>query len=80
VKLRNKFNEKFGDRCRKVRGYYLPRLKRNEPVPLTAGVLIIGSLFWDSERGRPAWRDARLNMASAQTVTAPLRYGRRAKK
>jgi hypothetical protein len=46
-------------------------------VPLTAGVLIIGSLFWDSERGRPAWRDARLNMASAQTVSTPIRYGRR---
>jgi hypothetical protein len=51
-------------------------LKRNEAVPLNAGVLIIGSLFWDSERGRPAWREARLDMASAQSVTAPIRYGR----
>jgi hypothetical protein len=54
----------------------LLRLKRNKPVPLTAGVLIIGSLFWDSERGRPAWREARLDMASAQSATAPIRYGR----
>lgn len=45
-------------------------------MPLTGGVLIIGSLLWDSEKGRPAWRDARLDMASAQTVTAPIRYGR----
>jgi hypothetical protein len=53
------------------------RLKRSKPVPLTAGVLIIGSLFWESERGRAAWRDARLNVVSAQTVSAPIRYGRR---
>jgi hypothetical protein len=45
-------------------------------VRLTAGVLIIGSLVWDSEKGRSAWRDKRLNMAEAQTVTAPIRYGR----
>jgi hypothetical protein len=43
---------------------------------MNAGVLIIGSLLWDSERGRPAWREARLEMASAQSVTAPIRYGR----
>jgi len=48
-------------------------------VPLTAGVLIIGSLLWDSEKGRPAWRDARLDVASAQAVTAPIRYGRKAR-
>jgi hypothetical protein len=45
-------------------------------VPLNAGVLIIGSLLWDSKKGRPAWRNARLDMVSAQTVTAPIRYGR----
>jgi hypothetical protein len=54
----------------------LLRLKRNEPVSLNAGILIIGSLLWDLERGRPAWRDERLEIASAQTVTAPIRYGR----
>src|SRR5260370_7892191 len=52
------------------------RLKRSEPVPLTAGVLIIGSLLWDSKKGRPAWREARLDRTSAQSVTAPIRYGR----
>lgn len=49
-------------------------------MPLTAGVLIIGSLLWDSKKGCPAWRDARLEMASAQTVTARIRYGRRSGK
>src|SRR5258708_17304980 len=49
----------------------LLRLKRSEPVPLTASVLIIGSLLWDSEKERPAWRAARLDLAGAQTVTAP---------
>ena len=39
-------------------------------------MLIIGSLFWDVEKGRPEWREARLNMEGAQTVTAPIRYGR----
>lgn len=46
-------------------------------MPLNVGVLIIGSLFWDPEQNRPAWRGARLDMATAQTVTAPIRYGRR---
>jgi hypothetical protein len=54
----------------------LLRLKTSKPVPLTAGVLIIGSLLWDSEKGRPAWREARLDVASAQSATAPIRYGR----
>lgn len=47
-------------------------------MPLNAGILIIGSLLWDSEGGRPAWRNARLEtaIASMQTVTAPIRYGR----
>jgi hypothetical protein len=52
----------------------LLKLTRSEPVPLTAGILIIGSLLWDDRR-RP-WRDARLDMASIDTVTAPIRYGR----
>lgn len=47
-------------------------------MSLNAGILIIGSLLWDSKRGRPAWRSARLEtaIASMQTVTAPIRYGR----
>jgi hypothetical protein len=54
----------------------LLRLTRNEPVPLNVGILIIGSLLWDLEDNRPAWRDARLDIASAEAVTAPIRYGR----
>ncbi len=49
---------------------------RSEPVPLNAGILIIGSLLWDSKKGRPAWREARLDKSSAQAVSAPIRYGR----
>jgi hypothetical protein len=45
-------------------------------VPLNAGILIIGSLLWDSEDNRPAWRDGRLDIASAEGVMAPIRYGR----
>ena len=45
-------------------------------MPLTAGVLIIGSLFWDLENDRPAWRKDRLDMAAAQNVAVPIRYGR----
>jgi hypothetical protein len=52
----------------------LRQLKGSEPMPLNVGVLIIGSLLWDEER--QAWRKARLDMTSAQTVTAPIRYGR----
>ena len=43
-------------------------------MPLTVGILIIGSLLWDERRQR--WRDTRLDMASIDTVTAPIRYGR----
>ena len=46
-------------------------------MPLSVGVLIIGSLLWDSEQNRPAWRKARLDMTTVKTVTAPIRYGRR---
>ena len=55
---------------------WLLRLKRHEPVPMNAGILMIGSLLWDWEDNRPAWRDARLDIASAEDVTAPIRYGR----
>jgi len=44
---------------------------------LNVGVLIIGSLLWDEKR--QAWRNARLDMTSVQTVTAPIRYGRLSK-
>jgi hypothetical protein len=54
----------------------LLRVKRNEPVPLNPGILIIGSLLWDDDPVREAWRDTRLAMNSTETVTAPIRYGR----
>jgi hypothetical protein len=45
-------------------------------VPFTAGVLIIGSLLWDPDPVRESWRNERLLMNSAETVTVPIRYGR----
>jgi len=42
---------------------------------MKTGILIIGSLLWDESR--EAWRGARLDMNSAEAVTAPIRYGRR---
>lgn len=47
-------------------------------MPLTAGVLIIGSLLWDEDR--QGWRDARLDMNRSDIVSAPIRYGRRSGK
>ena len=45
-------------------------------MPLRVGVLVIGALFWDSGNQRPDWRDSRLDAATAQNATAPIRYGR----
>lgn len=41
------------------------------------GILIIGSLFWDTEPARQYWRNSRLLLNSAQQVYAPIRYGRK---
>jgi hypothetical protein len=50
-------------------------LKMTRPEPeMTCGILIIGSLLWDERR--KAWRDERLEQDSADTVVAPIRYGR----
>ena len=40
----------------------LLKLTGSEPVPLTIGILIIGSFLWDDRRR--LWRHARLDMAS----------------
>lgn len=45
-------------------------------MSLNAGVLIIGSLLWDSDHDRPAWRQKRLDLTSAKAVKVPIRYGR----
>ena len=46
-------------------------------MPLTAGVLIIGSLYWNMEGGRDEWRKSRLQLENQWFVKAPIRYGRR---
>ena len=45
-----------------------------KPMPFRIGVLIIGSLYWDSRR--QAWRDSRLKMDEVFDVSACIRYGR----
>lgn len=44
---------------------------------MRAGILIIGSLLWDEESGRPEWRQSRLVMDRAVHVKVPIRYGKR---
>lgn len=43
-------------------------------MPLNGGILIVGSFLWDESRER--CRRSRLDMESAEPVTAPIRYGR----
>jgi hypothetical protein len=45
-------------------------------VTLRAGILIIGSLFWDHDGGRDRWRRWRLD-ADRKRIRVPIRYGRR---
>jgi hypothetical protein len=44
---------------------------------LTAGILIIGSLYWDDGGGRDRWRKWRLDLSRQCHVEAPIRYGRK---
>lgn len=41
------------------------------------GILIVGSLLWDKDKGRPSWREERLYPDQSVGVAVPLRYGRR---
>jgi hypothetical protein len=44
---------------------------------LEAGVLIVGSLDWDEDPPRPAWRAERLDLSRHFFASAPIRYGRK---
>ena len=46
---------------------------------MKAGVLIAGSLAWETTGRREEWRRKRLSMKNRRLATAPLRYGRRSK-
>lgn len=46
-------------------------------MPLSVGILIIGSLYWEDDRQE--WRDTRLQMGDAIDARAPIRYGKIAK-
>lgn len=55
-------------------------LKGHDDTPaLRAGVLIIGSLWWDDRNGRGEWRSDRLDLSRARLVRARIRYGRLSK-
>lgn len=45
-------------------------------MPLRAGILVIGSLYWETDAIRQAWRRDRLRMHEAVDARAPIRYGR----
>lgn len=49
--------------------------------PLRCGILIIGSLFWDTDKDdcRENWRASRLDLPAKQIVSAPIRYGRKSR-
>ena len=44
---------------------------------ISIGVLIIGSLYWDSSDHRKKWRDERHALDAEKYVRAPIRYGRK---
>jgi hypothetical protein len=48
-------------------------------MSLSVGILIIGSLYWDTRGGRDRWRENRLQMDRDFVVKVPIRYGRRSK-
>ena len=45
-------------------------------ISLNGGVLIIGSLLWDTDEQRKNWRDNSLAVDQQILVPAPIRYGR----
>jgi hypothetical protein len=47
-------------------------------MALTLGILVVGSLYWDDQPNRQAWRRARLEANADFHVNVPIRYGRKA--
>lgn len=45
-------------------------------MKLKGGVIIIGSLLWDSKRERKDWRENNLKLSDKIRVFLPIRYGR----
>lgn len=46
---------------------------------LKGGVIIIGSLLWDTDESRNIWRESSLNLKQAYRVYLPIRYGRKSR-
>jgi hypothetical protein len=51
-------------------------MMQDQRIGLTIGVLIVGSLYWDPQSYREAWRRSRLDIRSQYLVKCPIRYGR----
>lgn len=49
-------------------------------MKLKAGIIIIGSLYWDNNPSRQRWRDSRLKLTDEFSVEVPIRYGRKSEK
>lgn len=45
-------------------------------ISLSGGILIIGSLLWDTDDIRTNWRESFLKVSEQISVPAPIRYGR----
>lgn len=59
--------------------------KMNTPIDLQGAVLMIGSLFWETEdnaidesvgRMRREWRETNFNISESISINVPIRYGR----
>lgn len=46
-------------------------------MQIPVGILIVGSLYWDTHCNRTKWRHERLEIGASQGVVVPIRYGRR---
>src|ERR1700681_596671 len=49
----------------------------NAPPDPQAWILMIGSLLWDRDQGRPEWRGERLDKSRKVRIRTPIRYGRK---
>jgi hypothetical protein len=63
---------------RRIISLYVQGSQTNLSMDLSTGILIIGSLAWDTKGGRPNWRAKRLKEGGKISckVKVPIRYGR----
>jgi hypothetical protein len=51
-----------------------------QKMKLEVGIIIIGSLYWDTHPSREHWRNSRLKERDEFSVKVPIRYGRKSDK